>query len=187
MAAKNLIRICKSVTKEVTKMASRVKHTIAPVFDGLSEILILGTMPSPASRETGFYYGHPQNRFWRVLSAVYNEETPQTVEEKKAFLLRNRIALWDVLSSCDITGASDRSIRNPVPNDIASLLSKTQIKRVFTTGKKAYALYTRLCLPQTGLEAVLLPSTSPANCAVGIDELTELYKGAIFPRNLSLH
>lgn len=161
-------------------MASRVEHTIAPVFDGQSEILILGTMPSPASREAGFYYGHPQNRFWRVLSAVYAEELPKTVEEKKRFLRRNHIALWDVLASCDITGASDQSIRKPVPNDIAALLSKTHVRRVFTTGKKAHALYTRLCLPQTGTEAIPLPSPSPANCAVGIDELIELYREAIF-------
>ena len=102
-------------------------HNIPPIFDENSEILILGSFPSVKSRETGFFYGHPQNRFWRVLAALENEETPQSIEEKKTFLLRNRIAVWDVIKSCDITGSSDSSIRNVVPNDILSILSASKI------------------------------------------------------------
>lgn len=155
-------------------------HSIEPVFDTESRVLILGTMPSPKSREVQFYYGHPQNRFWRVLAAVLGEEVPQSVPEKKAMLLRHRIALWDVLAECEITGASDSSIRNPVANDLSVILDHAPVQAVFTTGATAWKLYTRLQKPHTGIEAVRLPSTSPANCAVKMEVLTEAYK-AILP------
>lgn len=155
-------------------------HSIEPVFDAESRVLILGTMPSPKSREVQFYYGHPQNRFWRVLVAVLGEELPQSVPEKKAMLLRHRIALWDVLAECEITGASDSSIRNPVANDLSVILDHAPVQAVFTTGATAWKLYTRLQKPHTGIEAVRLPSTSPANCAVKMEALTEAYK-AILP------
>ncbi len=155
-------------------------HSIEPVFDAESRVLILGTMPSPKSREVQFYYGHPQNRFWRVLAAVLGEEVPQSVPEKKAMLLRHRIALWDVLAECEITGASDSSIRNPVANDLSVILDHAPVQAVFTTGATAWKLYTRLQKPHTGIEAVRLPSTSPANCAVKMEALTEAYK-AILP------
>ena len=155
-------------------------HSIEPVFDTESRVLILGTMPSPKSREVQFYYGHPQNRFWRVLAAVLGEEVPRPVPEKKAMLLRHRIALWDVLAECEITGASDSSIRNPVANDLSVVLDHAPVQAVFTTGATAWKLYTRLQKPHTGIEAVRLPSTSPANCAVKMEALTEAYK-AILP------
>ena len=155
-------------------------HSIEPVFDAESRVLILGTMPSPKSREVQFYYGHPQNRFWRVLAAVLGEEVPQSVPEKKAMLLRHRIALWDVLAECEITGASDSSIRNPVANDLSVILNHAPVQAVFTTVATAWKLYTRLQKPHTGIEAVRLPSTSPANCAVKMEALTEAYK-AILP------
>ena len=155
-------------------------HSIEPVFDAESRVLILGTMPSPKSREVQFYYGHPQNRFWRVLAAVLGEEVPQSVPEKKAMLLRHQIALWDVLAECEITGASDSSIRNPVANDLSVILDHAPVQAVFTTGATAWKLYTRLQKPHTGIEAVRLPSTSPANCAVEMEALTEAYK-AILP------
>lgn len=155
-------------------------HSIEPVFDAESRVLILGTMPSPKSREVQFYYGHPQNRFWRVLAAVLGEEVPRSVPEKKAMLLRHRIALWDVLAECEITGASDSSIRNPVANDLSVILDHAPVQAVFTTGAIAWKLYTRLQKPHTGIEAVRLPSTSPANCAVKMEALTEAYK-AILP------
>ena len=155
-------------------------HSIEPVFDAESRVLILGTMPSPKSREVQFYYGHPQNRFWRVLAAVLGEEVPRSVPEKKAMLLRHRIALWDVLAECEITGASDSSIRNPVANDLSVILDHAPVQAVFTTGATAWKLYTRLQKPHTGIEAVRLPSTSPANCAVKMEALIEAYK-AILP------
>lgn len=148
-----------------------VTHTIPPVFNASSKVLVLGSIPSPASRAQGFFYGHPQNRFWQVLSAVLGEPLPQTVEQKREMLLRRGIALWDVLYSCEIEGASDATIKNPVPNDFSRIFETAKIRKVFTTGKRAYALYTEL----TGGEAVCLPSTSPANRAVGIPRLMEAY------------
>lgn len=158
-----------------------VKHTLPPVYDEYSRILILGTMPSPKSREAGFYYSHPQNRFWRVVSDLLSQELPMTNEEKTGFLLKNHIALWDVLKSCTITGADDSSIHNPVPNDIAGLLKTTGINTVFTTGSKAASLYHRFCEKDAGVPAIPLPSTSPANCRhYNYERLKEAY-GVILP------
>ena len=139
-------------------------HTFGPVYSPQSRILILCSFPSVKSREQGFYYGHPQNRFWRVLADVFQQALPVSKEEKVAFCLRNHIALWDVLRSCAIEGADDGSIREPVANDLSSLLQETHIHTICTTGTKAAALYKRLCLPSTRLPSVSLPSTSPANC-----------------------
>ncbi len=142
-----------------------IVHDIPPVFAANSRVLLLGSLPSPKSRAQGFFYGHPQNRFWPTLAAVLNEPVParDNIAAKKAMLLKHRLALWDVLASCQIAGASDASISQPQPNDIAGLLAQTQIQAVFCTGPKAYSLYQKLCLPQTGLPAQMLPSTSPAN------------------------
>jgi TDG/mug DNA glycosylase family protein len=157
-----------------------IVHPLNPVYDEKSEILILGTMPSPKSREYGFYYSHPQNRFWRILSDLYGEQLPKTNGEKTSFLLSHRIALWDVLKSCRISGADDGSIKEPVPNDIASLLNRTGIKKVFTTGTKAASLYKRLCLAKTGMQAFPLPSTSSANQRYyTYDKLLEAYKAIL--------
>lgn len=144
-------------------MPETVVHPLAPVYDAQSQVLLLGTMPSPKSRETGFYYGHPQNRFWNVLAAVFASDVPRSIPEKLDFLHTHHIALWDVLYSCEIQGAEDTSIRNPVVNDIRGLLSKAPIRQIFTTGKKATALYMRYCYPDTQREARYLPSTSAAN------------------------
>ncbi len=151
----------------------RVEHGFAPVFDENSRVLILGTMPSPKSREAGFYYMHPQNRFWRTLSAVLEEPFPLTADERRQLCLRCGVSLWDVLASCDIDGASDSSIRNAVPNDIRGLLAECPIKAVFTTGKKAHELYRRF-FPDL-IADVCLPSTSPANRAVSDDDLLKEY------------
>lgn len=154
----------------------RISHGFAPVFDGNSRILILGTLPSGKSREMGFYYGHPQNRFWKVLAALFDEDVPQTVGEKKAMLLRNGVALWDVIESCDIIGASDSSIKNVVPADVAGLLGRTGIQRVFANGALAKKLYDRYTLQSAGVEAVKLPSTSPANARFRMEDLVESWK-----------
>ncbi|MEF2794091.1 MAG: DNA-deoxyinosine glycosylase [Clostridiales bacterium] len=144
--------------------AQQVIHPLAPVFDERSRVLILGTMPSPKSRETGFYYGHPQNRFWRVMAELLDEPFPASREERLALALRRHFALWDVLASCVIRGADDGSIREPEANDLSAVLSAAPIEAIFTTGTKAAALYRKLCLPKTGMEAIALPSTSAANC-----------------------
>lgn len=146
-------------------------HPIPPVYDGQSEILILGSFPSVKSRETRFFYGHPQNRFWRVLAALYGEPVPETIAEKKDLLLRNHVALWDVIQSCDINGSSDASIRNVVPNDLAAVLDSAPVRRIFTNGGTADALYRRYCEKQTGISAVRLPSTSPANARMDLPAL----------------
>ena len=155
--------------------AGLVTHEFDAFFDKDSRVLILGTIPSPKSREQGFYYGHPQNRFWKVLADVLGEEFPQTVEERKRFLKRNHIALWDVLESCEIKGASDVSIRNARPNDMNRILQAADIRAIFATGAKAAQLYKKLCFPECGVEAVHLPSTSPANCGCSYEKLREAY------------
>lgn len=154
----------------------RVTHPFGPLYDENSEVLVLGSIPSPKSREVNFFYGHPQNRFWPVLAAVFGEPAPRSIEEKRALALRHHVALWDTLASCEIRGASDAAIRNPVPNDIAGLIAKTRIRAVFCTGAVSHKLYTRLCQPQTGIPAGRLPSTSPANAAWSFARLIEAYR-----------
>lgn len=149
-----------------------VLHEIPPLVDKNSKVLILGSFPSPKSRESGFYYGHPQNRFWKVLSVVLSEPEPKTIEEKKALLLRNHVALWDVIASCDIVGAGDSTIKNALPNDFERIKKGSKIKAIFTTGGTAHKLYKKF----TGEDSVLLPSPSPANCAVSMEKLIEEYK-----------
>ena len=169
------------------RVREALRHAIDPVFDERSRVLVLGTFPSPKSREAGFFYGHPQNRMWRVLAAVTGEDrVPQSAGERTAFLLRNHIAMWDVIASCTIEGASDASIRDVVPNDLSRILGIAPIEAVFTTGAKAHQLYERYQLPQTGIADVRLPSTSAANAAWGLDRLVEAYHvvaKASFPRS----
>ena len=148
-----------------------VVHPIPPVYRADSRILILGSFPSVKSRETGFFYGHPQNRFWKVTAAVCGEEVPQTVEEKKAFLLRNHIAVWDVIASCVITGSSDASIRDVVPNPLQDILECADIRQIYCNGATAWKYYRKYQEKQLGREAVRLPSTSPANAAWSVERL----------------
>lgn len=154
-------------------------HNIPPVYDKNSKILILGSFPSVKSREAQFFYGHPQNRFWKVLSAVLGCECPVTTEEKKAMLLSHNIAVWDVIGSCEITGSSDASIRAVVPNDIAGLVAKTSITHIFTNGATSYNMYKRYCCNRVGIEAVRLPSTSPANASYSLEKLTAEWSGQL--------
>lgn len=146
-------------------------HIFNPVFDEYCEILILGSFPSVKSRENQFYYGHPQNRFWKVLAALTESGTPQTIEEKKTFLLQNHIAIWDVIARCDIIGSSDSSIKNVMPNDMRVILEKAPIKRIYANGGKSFELYMKYCYPVCRREIVKLPSTSPANAAFGMERL----------------
>ena len=161
--------------------ATTVTHEIQPVFDSRSRVLLLGTMPSPASREQGFYYGHPQNRFWRMLAAIFDEPTPRTIEEKRDMLLRHHIALWDVLASCEIEGASDASIRDAQPNDLARIFDAADIRAVFATGTKAGELYRKLIEPTLGVPCTTLPSTSPANAKMKLGDLADAYGKALLP------
>lgn len=153
-----------------------IVHSFEPVYDKDSEILILGTLPSVKSRENNFYYGHKQNRFWKVLAILLKEPVPDTIEEKKAMLLAHRIALWDVIQSCDIKGSSDSSIKNVQPTDIGMILEKTNVTQIYANGNKAGQLYKRYQFPVTGIEATMLPSTSPANAAWSFDRLCEAWR-----------
>lgn len=153
-----------------------IVHPIGPVYDAGSEILILGSFPSVRSREAGFFYGHPRNRFWMVLAAVLGGQIPGTTEEKREFLLRNRIALWDVIASCDISGSSDTSIRNVTVNDLSVILASADIRQIFTNGKTAQRYFKQYTEPVIRRPAVCLPSTSPANAAWDLERLTESWR-----------
>ena len=153
-----------------------ITHPIEPIYNQKSKILILGSFPFVKSREEGFFYGHPQNRFWKVLAAIFNENIPQTIHEKKEFLLNNKVAVWDVIHSCEITGSSDSSIKNVEVNDLTRILNTADIKQIFVNGKKAYSLYNKYMKQIVIKEAICLPSTSPANAAWNIDRLVEAWK-----------
>lgn len=158
-------------------MKRKVNHDLEPYYNPDSKVLILGSMPSVKSKELGFYYMHPQNRFWKTLAKVYDEKVPVTIENKKSFLKRHKIALWDTIKSCLIHGSSDSSIEDVKVNNINKLLKETEVEQIFTTGRKSFDLYNKYCFPKTKKEAIYLPSTSPLNCAKGIeDKLYNEYK-----------
>lgn len=154
-------------------------HEFPPVWDGNSRILILGSFPSVKSREQNFFYGHKRNRFWKVLSAVLDCKEPITIEEKRKMLLDNGIALWDVIQSCEIKGSSDSSIRNVIPNDLSEMLANSKIKRIYTNGQTAGNLYKKYMQSEVNMEAITLPSTSPANAAWSLERLIETYREII--------
>ena len=153
-----------------------IKHTFEPVYNEQSKILILGSLPSVRSREQGFYYGHPRNRFWKVISEILQCPEPITIEEKRMMLLEHHIAIWDVIDNCDIKGSSDSSIRNVVPTDVPKILTNADIKQIFANGKTAGQLYRKWLEPVTNQEIVDLPSTSSANAAFSTDKLIEVWK-----------
>ena len=153
----------------------KLQHEFAPVYDTNSKILILGSFPSVKSREQQFFYGHPQNRFWKVIAALTNRPLPQTIEEKKRLLLENRIAVWDVIAECEIVGSSDSSIRNVVPADLNRILQAAPVRKIYANGGKAFELYQKYAFPVTGRPIEKLPSTSPANAAWQMDRLKEAW------------
>ena len=154
-----------------------VRHEFEPIYNANSRILILGTLPSVKSREQNFYYGHPQNRFWKVLARICEtENVPESIKEKKIFLLEHQIAVWDVIAECDIIGSSDSSIKNVVPTDLNIILKNAPIQQIYGNGGKAYTLYQKYSYPKIQREMVKLPSTSPANAAWQIERLTESWR-----------
>ena len=163
------------------KKWERVTQEFAPVCDESSRVLILGTAPSRKSRESGFYYGHPQNRFWKMMATITGEEIPQTIEEKKALLLRNHIALHDVIHSCDIIGSSDSSIRNVEPADLERILAVTGNIPIFCNGGTSYKLFQKHQEKRLGIQAQQMPSTSPANAAWKLEKLVETWGEALLP------
>ncbi len=158
------------------KEYKRIKHTFEPIFNKDSKILILGSLPSVKSREEGFYYGHPQNRFWSVLSSIYNLEIPKIIDEKIEMLINNNIAIWDVIESCDIIGSSDSSIKNVIPADLSKILNNSNIQNIYANGKTASKLYKKYSEKNTGIKIIELPSTSPANATHTLDRLIEAWK-----------
>lgn len=153
-----------------------IVHPIPPLFDENSKVLILGSFPSVKSREAAFFYGHPQNRFWAVAAEVLGCKKPETVEEKRKMALSNGIAMWDVIASCEIEGSADSTIRNVTANDLSVILNNSKVDRIFVNGKTAEKYYNKYTLPKTGIKAVCLPSTSPANAAWSLERLVEAWK-----------
>ncbi len=153
-----------------------IVHPIPPEYDSDSKVLILGSFPSVKSREQGFFYGHPQNRFWKVLSALTGSSEPLTIEEKKELLKRNGIALWDTIKSCEIVGSADSSIKNVVPNDLSIILNNSRVTKIFVNGKTSKAYYDKYLKEKTGIDAVCLPSTSPANATINLQKLIDDWK-----------
>ncbi len=154
-------------------------HSIDPVFDSSSKILILGSFPSVKSREQGFFYGHPQNRFWKITARIFSADIPNTIDEKINLLKENRVALWDVIKSCEIIGSADSSIKNVIPNDLSKIFKTADIKQVFVNGRKAESLYIKYLEKETGIKATALPSTSPANASWSENRLFEYWNAEI--------
>lgn len=183
MNIKNILyrirRNMKNTRKIETKKYEHIVHPFLPLYNEESEILILGSLPSVKSREQMFFYGHPQNRFWKLISALLNEEVPQTIDEKKSLLLRNHIALWDTIYSCDIIGSSDSSIKNVVPTHLEQIVKDSNIKNIYCNGKTSGKYYEKYQEKKLGIKAVVLPSTSPANAAYSLDKLINVWKEKI--------
>ncbi|MBQ9673188.1 MAG: DNA-deoxyinosine glycosylase [Ruminococcus sp.] len=153
-----------------------IVHPFPPLYNKNSKSLILGSFPSVKSREEMFFYGHPQNRFWKLIAMLYDENIPQNIEEKTELILSNNLALWDSIHSCTIIGSSDSSVRDVIPNDLSVILKNSRIDRIFCNGALSYKMYQKYIFPSTGIDAVKLPSTSPANAAFSIERLIENWK-----------
>lgn len=154
---------------------SRIEHPFPPLYNEDSKILILGSFPSVKSREGEFFYHHPQNRFWKVISSIFEEALPITIEQKRELLIKNNIAAWDVIQSCEITGSADSSIKEVIPNDLSKILETAKIRQIYTNGNTATQLYKRYIFPITGIESIGLPSTSPANAGYNMERLLEAW------------
>jgi len=156
--------------------SSHIKRNFGPVYDSNSKVLILGSFPSVKSREAAFFYGHPQNRFWPLMGRLLNCEIPPDITGRRELMLRNGIALWDVIEECDIIGSSDSSIKNVLPVDIMSVLNNAQIRRIYCNGGTSFNLFMKYLYPTCRITPVKLPSTSPANAIWTTDRLFEEWK-----------
>ena len=162
------------IVKQANKLNVQ-KHPFPPLYDEDSKVLILGSFPSVKSREMMFFYGHPQNRFWKVIASVFDEKIPNSIEDKKRLILNNHLALWDVIAECEIAGSSDASIKNARANDLSEILNNALIQKIIVNGKTAERLYIKYIEPVTGIKAVVLPSTSPANAAWSLERLIDVW------------
>lgn len=156
-------------------MREHILHPIPPLYDRHSKVLILGSFPSVKSREAAFFYGHPQNRFWRVIAAVLDEPSPETIAEKRALVTAHGIAMWDVIAACSIEGSADSTIADVQVNDLSPILQAGNVRQIFVNGKTAARLYEKYTQPQTGIQAICLPSTSPANAAWSLEKLVDAW------------
>ncbi len=168
--------ICYNKCMMKEKNWQHLTHGFGPLYGADSEVLILGSFPSVKSREQAFFYGHPQNRFWKIAAAVFGEKVPVTIDEKRAFILQNRLALYDVIEECEIRGSSDSSIRAVVPADLGPILRGSRVRRIFVNGQTAGKYYQKYLEPVTGIEATVLPSSSPANAAWSLEKLIAAWK-----------
>ncbi len=174
------MKMMEKMGKKTVKQENKIiKHPFPPLYDRNSRVLILGSFPSVKSREIEFFYGHPQNRFWKVIANVFDEDIPGSIEEKKKLILENHLALWDVIAECEIVGSSDASIRNAKANDISEILNNAPIQKIIVNGKTAERLYIKYIQPVTGIKAVVLPSTSPANAAWSLERLIDAWESGI--------
>lgn len=162
-----------------TKPTQTIVHPLEPVYNADSRLLILGSFPSVKTRQYGFYYGNPLNRFWPLLATLFHEYTPETIAERRAFLLRHHIAMYDSIYQCDIAGSSDATIRHVIPSDLQPLFAAAPIHRVYCNGATAYRYYQRYHAQKTGIPGVKLPSTSPANARYRLDDLVEAWKAIL--------
>ncbi|MDE6241034.1 MAG: DNA-deoxyinosine glycosylase [Anaeroplasmataceae bacterium] len=160
------------------------EHPFSPVIDKHSQILILGSLPSVVSVERGFYYMHPQNRFWKVLSRIYKEDVyNKDIDAKTSFILKHHLALYDVVASCDIKNSSDASIENVICTDIKDILLQAPIQKILLNGNKAYSLFCK-AYPNLKDMAICLPSTSSANARISLDELISVWEEALRNSNI---
>lgn len=162
---------------------TNITHSFPPFYSESSKLLILGSFPSVKSREDGFFYGHPQNRFWKMLAAVYSEDVPSDITQKKALLERHNIALYDVIYSCDIVGSSDSSIKNVVPANLSEIIGNSQVERIILNGKTAEKFFRKYQDSSLFDMASVMPSTSPANAAFSLQRLIEVWGGALLREN----
>ncbi len=160
-------------------MYTHLVHPWGPLVSPDCRVLILGSFPSVKSRAEGFFYGHPRNRFWPMIAAVCGEERPWSIDEKRELVLRHGIALWDTIGECDIHASEDASVRNAVPVDIGRVLSVARIEQVLCNGALSGRLYRRHLLPVTGMDCLVMPSTSPANAAVPLEQLIAVWGDAL--------
>lgn len=163
----------------------KISHPFKPVYNKNSTILILGSFPSIKSREINFYYGHPQNRFWKILELIYNEKIEINIESRKNFLLKNNIALWDTIKECDIVSSSDSSIRNAIPNDINTIIKNSNIRAIFCNGNTSYKLFMKYFKDSfKEIDIICLPSSSPANAKFSLQDLVNIWSSEF--KNLNL-
>ena len=164
---------------KISSPAQTIIHPLKPLYRADSKLLILGSFPSVKTREYGFFYGHPFNRFWPLMAALFQEEISTKIEDRRAFLLRHKIAVYDSIYQCDIVGSSDASIQNVVPTNLRPIFETAEIRQVFCNGQTSYYYYQKYHAESCGIQGVKLPSTSPANARYRLDDLVKEWQSVV--------